>query len=139
MRSFEDLQVYQIAEKLANKIWFIVSKWDYFTKETMGKQLVRSVDSIGANIAEGNGRYNHKDKERFIKIARGSLYETRHWLRLAFARNLLVKEDIDEIKPLVKELSPKLNAYLNSIKKTTEYIAILKLVRYMINFCSSTD
>ncbi|AFZ42701.1 hypothetical protein PCC7418_0472 [Halothece sp. PCC 7418] len=117
MGSFEDLQIYQIAEKLANKIWLIVSKWDYFAKDTIGKQLVRSVDSIGANIAEGNGRYNHKDKERFIKIARGSLYETRHWLRLAFARNLLAREDIDKIKPLVEELSPKLNAYLNSIKK----------------------
>ena len=37
---FEDLVVYQLAEKLANQIWQIVKEWDYFTKDTMGKQIV---------------------------------------------------------------------------------------------------
>lgn len=73
---FENLRVYQLAEKLANEIWTIVQEWDYFAKETVGKQIVRSADSIGANIAEGNGRYNIPDNQRFVKIAKGSLYET---------------------------------------------------------------
>ena len=66
-----------------DEIWEIVKNWEYFAKDTLGKQIVRSADSIGANIAEGNGRYNSKDNQRFVKIARGSLYETIHWLRLA--------------------------------------------------------
>jgi four helix bundle protein len=118
MESFQKLQVYQLAEKIANEIWFIVEKWDIFAKDTVGKQLVRAADSIGANIAEGNGRYNYKDNQRFVKIARGSLNETRHWLRLACARNLLTKEQINQLHPLLNELSPKLNAYLNSLNKT---------------------
>ncbi len=48
---FEDLDVYKLAEKLANEVWFIVKHWDYFTKDTMGKQIVRSADSVCANIA----------------------------------------------------------------------------------------
>jgi len=88
-----------------------------FYKDTVGKQLVRSVDSIGANIAEGTGRYSYNDNQRFIKIARGSLHETRHWLRLACARQLLTTEQIGRLKPLIDELSPKLNAYLNSVQK----------------------
>ncbi len=48
---FENLEVYQLAEKLANEIWYIVKEWDGFTKDTMGKQIVRSADSICANIA----------------------------------------------------------------------------------------
>jgi len=117
MAKFSELRVYQLAEELANQLWVIVAKWDYFAKDTVGKQIIRSADSIGANIAEGNGRYNYKDNQRFIKIARGSLYETRHWLRLAYNRKLLTEEEINQIKPLIEELSPKLNAYLNSMKK----------------------
>jgi four helix bundle protein len=86
---FENLKVYQLAETLANDIWFIVQEWNYFAKDTVGKQIVRSADSIGANIAEGRGRYNIQDNRRFVKIAKGSLYETIHWLRIAYRRNLL--------------------------------------------------
>ncbi|WP_250123534.1 four helix bundle protein [Chroococcidiopsis sp. CCMEE 29] len=117
MNGFKDLQVYQLSEKLANEIWFIVKDWDFFAKETIGKQLVKSADSIGANIAEGNGRFNLADNQRFVKIARGSLNETRHWLRLAYARTLLTKEQKDRLKPIIDELAPKLNAYLNSLKR----------------------
>ncbi len=70
-----------------------------------------------ARVAEGNGRYNSKDNQRFVKIARGSLYETIHWLRLACYRKLITTEQINNIKPIIDELSPKLNAYLNSLRK----------------------
>ncbi len=83
----------------------------------MGKQIVRSADSVGANIAEGHGRYNCQDNQRFVRIARGSLNETRHWLRLDGARNLLTPEQSDRLHPLLNELSPKLNAYINSLKQ----------------------
>lgn len=79
--NFENLRIYQISEDLADKIWLIVESWNKFSRDTVGKQIVRSVDSIGANIAEGAGRYTFKENKRFAHIARGSLYETKHWLR----------------------------------------------------------
>ncbi|AVH74122.1 four helix bundle protein [Nostoc sp. 'Lobaria pulmonaria (5183) cyanobiont'] len=112
---FEDLEVYQLAQKLANEIWHIVQRWDNFTKDTLGKQIVRSADSICANIAESKGRYNDQDNRRFVKIARGSLYETISLLRLAYARQLLTNEQVSRFKPILDELLPKLNAYLKSI------------------------
>jgi four helix bundle protein len=117
---FEDLQVYQLAEKLADVIWDMVVKWEYLAKDTVGKQLVRAADSVGANIAEGSGRGSYKDNQRFVKIARGSLYEVRHWLRRAYTRGLLTESQIQSTKPLLQELAPKLNAYLKSIG-TTNY------------------
>ncbi|MDJ0725423.1 MAG: four helix bundle protein [Prochloraceae cyanobacterium] len=110
--NFEKLEIYQLAEKLADEIWFIVKDWDNFAKDTIAKQIVRSADSVGANIAEGNGRFNYKDNRRFIKIARGSLNETRHWSRRAYTRNLLTTEEIERLKPLVEKLTLKLNGYL---------------------------
>ncbi|MEM9924922.1 MAG: four helix bundle protein [Rivularia sp. (in: cyanobacteria)] len=115
---FEDLQVYQLAEKLANEIWDIVQVWKQFEKDTVGKQIVRSADSVCANIAEGRGRFNFQDNRRFVRIARGSLYETICFLRLAYIRNLLTKEQVSKLKPIIDELSPKLNAYLKSIGNT---------------------
>jgi len=82
-KRFEDLKVYQLAEELADMVWDIVTTWNYFEKNTVGMQLVRSADSVGANIAEGSCRGAVKDNQRFIKISRGSLHETKFWLRRA--------------------------------------------------------
>ena len=113
--NFENLQVYQLSERLADQIWSVVGKWEPFAKDTIGKQMARAADSIGANIAEGSGRGSFQDNRRFVKIACGSLNETKHWLRHAYSRNLLAKEQVDSLKPLVDELAPRLNAYLKSI------------------------
>ncbi len=118
--NFENLRIYQISEDLADEIWNIVNSWDRFAKDTVGKQIVRSADSVGANIAEGEGRGSYQDNRRFIKIARGSLQETQHWLRRAYKRNLLTQEQIETLKPIVDKISPTLNAYLRSIGKTSE-------------------
>ncbi|AFY31700.1 four helix bundle protein [Calothrix sp. PCC 7507] len=114
-KRFQDLQVYQLSERLADDIWKMVDGWNFFAKDTIGKQIVRSADSIGANIAEGLGRGSYQENKRFVKIARGSLNETQHWLRRAYTRNLLTNEQIDATKTIIDELAPKLNSYLNSI------------------------
>jgi len=112
---FENLRVYQLAETLADEIWEIVQTWNNFAKDTVGKQIVRAADGISANITEGTGRGSFQDNRRFVRIARGSLYETRNWLRRAYKRKLLSDEQTGRIRPILDELSPKLNAYLKSI------------------------
>jgi four helix bundle protein len=114
-KGFESLRVYQLAEKLADTVWTVANRWDYLAKETVGKQLIRAADSVGANIAEGTGRGSFQDNRRFVRNARGSLYETRHWLRRAHKRCLLSRETVNTIRPILDELGPKLNAYLRSI------------------------
>lgn len=114
------MRVYQLAENLSDVVWELVRKWDQFERDTVGKQMVRAADSVGANIAEGAGRGTYQDNRRFIRIARGSLNETRHWLRRAFNRQLLTAPQVDLLKPLIHELAPKLNAYLKSIGPTTD-------------------
>jgi four helix bundle protein len=116
---FENLKVYRLAEELADLVWNIVGKWSNFARDTVGKQIVRSADSVGANIAEGIGRGSYQQNRHFIKIARGSLYETRHWLRRAYRRRLLSAEEINKTKPIIENLCPMLNSYLKSIGKAT--------------------
>jgi four helix bundle protein len=118
---FENLRVYQLAEEITDLVWEVVLNWDSFPQSTIGKQLVNSADSIGANIAEGTGRGSFADNRRFAKIARGSLFEVKHWLRRAYKRKLLSEAEINSLQKLIEELTPKLSAYIKSIgKKPTD-------------------
>ena len=118
--NFEKLRVYQLSEKLADRIWRIVIRWDYFSRITIGQQIVEAADGVGSNIAEGAGRGSLPDNRRFVKIARGSLYETKHWLRRAYKRQLLTNQEISELKPVIDELLPTLNAYFRSLNDAVE-------------------
>jgi len=118
---FENLRVYQLAEEISDLAWEAVIKWDRLAQDTVGKQLINSADSIGANIAEGTGRGSFADNRRFARIARGSLFEVKHWLRRAYKRKLLTEPEVDSLKKLVEELTPRLSAYIRSIgKKLTQ-------------------
>ncbi len=117
-KRFQDLDVYRLSERLADEIWNTVQDWEQLAKDTVGRQIIRSADSIGANIAEGVGRGSSQDNQRFVRIARGSLYETQHWLRRAYCRHLLTKQQLDSLKPIIDELAPRLNSYLNSLSQS---------------------
>jgi len=113
--SFEDLDVYRLAEDLADHAWNIVVTWHRFAQNTIGGQLVRAADGIGANIAEGTGRGSFQDNRRFVNITRASLYESRYWLRRAYRRRLLTEEHVALLKPLLDDIAPRLNAWPASI------------------------
>ena len=114
-KSFQELRVYKLSERIADEIGKAVNTWEPFAKNTISQQIVRSADSVGANIAEGVGRGSYQDNKRFVKIARGSLYETQHWLRRAYTRNLLTVEQVNIFTAIINDLAPQLNSYLQSI------------------------
>ena len=80
---FEDLKVLQAAETVADGIWKQVVRWDPFVRDTVGGQLAKAADSIGANIAEAFGRFHYGEKVQFLYYSRGSLFETKYWLNRA--------------------------------------------------------
>jgi len=114
---FENLRVYQLAEEIANLAWKVVGGWEHLAQQTVGIQFIKSADSMGANIAEGSGRGSPAEKKRFAKIARGSLFEVKHWLRRAYKRQLLSDSEVKLFQKLIEELTPKLSAYINAISK----------------------
>ncbi len=113
---YEDLEIYQLAEKLSDRIWQIVNKWDWTAKNTFGIQLIDSSSSIGANIAEGYGRGSNLDRARFAKISRGSLFETTHWINKTHRLNILTDSEYHEFSQLCDILTPKLSSYINYLK-----------------------
>ena len=112
---YQKLRIYELSEELSDLVWITVMEWNHLAQETVGKQLIRAADSIGANIAEGAGRGSKVENRRFVRIARGSLFEVKHWLQRAYKRNLLTDEQVDRFKELIDELTPKISAYINSL------------------------
>jgi len=117
LKKFMKVMFFLLSENLANFIWRIVLQWNYFERDTVGKQLVRSVDSISANIAESHGRFHYQDKKNFGYFARGSLEETKSWIRKCRERKLMSDEELAQIETYLNELGPKLNALINTFKK----------------------
>lgn len=111
----EDLEVYQLAESFSDEIWNIVITWHYFTKDTVVKQMARSADSIGANIAEGYGRFHYKENKNFCYFSRGSIIETKGWLKKSKNRNLINEEKAVELLNQLEIIHIKLNAYIKFI------------------------
>jgi four helix bundle protein len=115
LHSINDLEIYREAMSLGEEIWSLVVVWDYLAKDTLGKQLIRSADSISANISEGYGRYHFKENQKFCFYARGSLLETQTWIEKAVHRELIDKEKGRELYTQLEQLKKRLNTYIKSI------------------------
>lgn len=111
----DDLKVYVLAMEVAEKIHLEIQKWDKLSKDTIGKQLMRSVDSVAANISEGHGRFHYKQNKLFCYYSRGSLSETYTWITKAKNRNLISEDNYKSLKQEMTVLSVKLNNYIKSI------------------------
>ena len=111
----EDFQVYNLAMEVGDIIHSMVVKWNYFDKDTIGKQLVRSSDSIAANLSEGLGRYHYKERKNFSYYARGSLFETITWITKAHKRELIDDSLFLELKTKLDTIGVKLNNYIRTI------------------------
>ena len=114
MKEVYELDVYHLADDLSNRIWDAYDSWPEKAQRTIGYQIIRSSDSIAANIAEGYGRFTPADRKLFYRYARGSFEETKAWLRKAIRRKLIPHPDIETYKILIDELGPKLNAFIRS-------------------------
>jgi len=112
----EELEIYGIALELSRLAWETYISLQKEHRYTLGKQFLEATDSIGANIAEGYGRYDYKDSLKFYYNARGSLYETKHWTYLLTNRSLINTQINEQINILIEKEQIKLKNFINSIK-----------------------
>jgi four helix bundle protein len=126
----EELRVLQAAESLADEIWRMVSSWDTFARDTVGGQLVRASDSVGANIAESFGRFHYGDKVNYLYYARGSLLETKYWLNRCKQRRLIEPESAQRYADTLTDIARQINAFARSLKaQRSNYTSPTKAIR----------
>lgn len=118
--NLEELRVYNLSMEMVEKIWDMVIKWNFFAKDTIGKQLVKAVDSVSANLSEEFDRYHYGEKKNFSYYSRGSLFETKTWLTKAHNRKLISSTDFKNFISEIDSLGVKLNNFIKSIGKTKD-------------------
>jgi len=130
----DDLEVYQLAMEIGEETWKIVDVWEQFEKNTVGKQFCEAADSIAANIAEGHGRFHFKENRNFCFYARGSLLETKSWLKKSYNRQLLHEDSFNHISDLLARCHLMLNRYIKSIGNSGNTLHEPEIVYYGIAF-----
>ncbi|WP_412069815.1 four helix bundle protein [Rubrivirga sp. IMCC43871] len=115
IRSFEDLEAWQLAVALAEALYRATDAFP--AEETFGlrSQMRRAAVSVPSNIAEGWGRQSRKDYVRFLRTARGSLYELRTQIEIARRVGLMpsdaaraLRDDADRVGRVLHGLARSL-------------------------------
>jgi len=114
---YEDLEIYKISVEVAIEVYKLTKKFPREETYGISDQLKRAVTSIGANIAEGFGRFYFKDKLVFFYHSRGSLFEVKHFLEISFRMGYITVEEKNNLFTKLNNLSVKLNNFIGSIGK----------------------
>ena len=120
IRTFEDLDVWQMGRDLTLKTYEITG---HFPKEEiygMTSQIKRAALSVPANISEGFGRFHFMGKAKFYLNARGSLYELKSHLLIAKELGFIRDDMADGAFQEIDNLSLKLNNLINKTRRMKE-------------------
>ncbi|HSB77872.1 MAG TPA: four helix bundle protein [Candidatus Methylomirabilis sp.] len=71
----------------------------------IGRQLLRAGTSVGSNVEEADGAISRKDFVNHTRIARKEARESRYWLTLIDAAELLRDPDVPALVQEADELS----------------------------------
>ena len=100
------MEIYKWSVEVADWSWYQAISWKPFARDVMGRQIVRALDSVAANLIEGGGRHGTADAIHFFIIARASAEEGIHWIERASHRGIVPEsEAVDQIGKLRKVLA----------------------------------
>jgi four helix bundle protein len=112
----QELEVYRMTRRLSSMAWVIYQRLAFEQRKVWGDQMLESVDSVGANVAEGYARFHFSEKARFYYISRASLSEgVDHWIDLGFERGVVFDQEFEQINKIKSDIQVRLN---NMIKST---------------------
>jgi four helix bundle protein len=122
IKTYRDLIVWQKAHELAKRVINILHHYPSNEEAKIIKnQLIRSVTSIPANIAEGYGGNKNKIYINSLTIARREATETDYWLLLSYELGYIDKEAYQEIESGYSEIRAMLTSIISKINKSSDF------------------
>jgi len=117
VRDFKDLDAWKLARALRILIYALLKKLPAEERFALNSQLGRAVQSVGANIAEGFGRYSYHENIQFCRQGRGSAYEVRDHLVTAVDAKFISEAEYAEADKLAQRVIQVLNGYIRATAK----------------------
>ncbi len=87
-----------------------------YISQTIGKQLLRSATSVGANIVEAQASGSKKDFSNFYRYALKSANESKFWLSLLKDSNRVLMDKVNSIFDETDELANILASCILTIR-----------------------
>ncbi|HRV96117.1 MAG TPA: four helix bundle protein [Anaerolineae bacterium] len=118
--SYEDftkMPVWQTGFQLVLDIYKMTKTFPADERFGLTSDTRRSANSIVHNIAEGFGRYDAKDKTRFYKISRGSVYELMSQILVSHGLTYINAKTRDNLMVRCKKIIGELNAIIRTLEK----------------------
>lgn len=117
---FRNLTAWQKAQDLTVAVLELVKEvpGDRATS-VIAQQVVKSASSIGANIAEGHGRFAAGAYRNHLSIARGSANETMSWLDLLCRAGYITDGRRQRLDAMCEEILRMISAQMIELDKQT--------------------
>jgi len=111
IKKFEDIEAWQKARELTNKIYEISSTNDFANDFTLKGQTRKASMSIMLNIAEGYARRSNREVRQFLNYAHGSCAEVQSALYLAFDQKYISQQQFNNIYKCTEEISKMIASF----------------------------
>ena len=121
-KTFEDLEVYQMAREYRKKIYCLIKELPSEEKYALGLQMRKASISVTNNIAEGHGRFHFQENMQFCRHSRGSLEELIDDLNICKDEEYIKHEYLDQLKQEGFQLLRKLNGYIKYLRSRKDEV-----------------
>ena len=122
IKTYKDLIVWQKSHTNSLEVINLVESFKWCRSlDVIGKQLIRSITSVGANIAEGYGSFQGKEYLTFLVFSLRSAWESDNWLTLLKdSTNLKGRFDLNLLESIQSrnmEVIRMLSAIIKKLRK----------------------
>lgn len=112
IKRFEDLGIWKSSLQITKFVYDLTAKEKFSKDFGLRDQLRRAIISISSNIVEGFEKNNNNELIRFLRIAKGSLGESRNQLYIALAVGYISKQEFDLANKHLEELAAQIGGFL---------------------------
>lgn len=117
MEKIRELRAFIESEELSDRVWRHVAAWDEFPRNTLGMELVNTLDSISTCIIESCSHKSHHGRMHYLYTARGALFKSFILLEKAARRKL---GEVADFTQRLEKIMPQINEYIQAAEHSAE-------------------
>lgn len=126
IRKFEELNIWKLALKITKEIYDFTAKKEFSRDFNLRDQIRRAIISVSSNTVEGFEKNNNNEFIRFLRIAKGSVGETRNQLNIALAVEYITQQEFEKTNKELEELAGQIGSfivYLENKRRNKEFLS----------------
>ncbi len=116
-RRFTEIEAWQLSMKLRRQFDAVLDRPIASSDRRFCEDARDASSSVPRNIAEGFGRFGHREFARFVDIARASLLETQTNLIIAKDRRFMSETEFEQLWKLSEEAAAMTTGLLKSLRR----------------------